>query len=96
MRLPYCGRSLRKVTLLSAVLLMAATPGAADAQAYMLPAIINVQIPQTLLAMAGANNLCVAITYDQNGNRLTQTVTSTTINATVWGAGTYGCFLWNQ
>ena len=38
------------------------------------------------------NGLCLAYTYDANGNRTAQT--ASTPGAPAWGSGTWGCFSW--
>lgn len=41
------------------------------------------------------NGLCIAYSYDQNGNRTAQTNTiSGTPELAVWGSGVWGCFVW--
>lgn len=41
------------------------------------------------------NGLCVAYSYDANGNRTSQTNTiSGTPELPTWGSGLWGCFLW--
>jgi YD repeat-containing protein len=44
-----------------------------------------------LLVARYDNGMCVAYTYDANGNRTSQTNLSATA---VWGAGIFGCFNW--
>jgi hypothetical protein len=63
------------------------------ASAKPLPIIFNMSA-QTVAAISSATKVCVYVTYDKNGNRLTQNVGSVTTNQTLWGAGTYGCFDW--
>lgn len=38
------------------------------------------------------NNMCVAYTYDANGNRTSQT--NATPGTPAWGSGAWGCFNW--
>jgi len=38
------------------------------------------------------NGLCVAYSYDANGNRTAQT--NATPGAPAWGSGAWGCFSW--
>jgi YD repeat-containing protein len=38
------------------------------------------------------NGLCVAYSYDANGNRTAQT--NATAPAPAWGSGVWGCFAW--
>lgn len=41
------------------------------------------------------NGLCIAYTYDANGNRTSQTNTIAGAPETpVWGVGSWGCFNW--
>lgn len=43
------------------------------------------------------NNTCVAYVYDQNGNRTSQTnTTSGTPEQATWGSGVMGCFKWSS
>jgi hypothetical protein len=65
----------------------------APASATPLPPIVALA-PAVVAATSGVNRVCVYTTYDKNGNRLTQAVSSATTTQTVWGTGTYGCFLW--
>lgn len=60
------------------------------------PTVVTVvmQPPASIVAMASASSLCITITYDKNGNRISQTVGNVTTNTTIWGSGTYGCFVW--
>lgn len=41
------------------------------------------------------NGLCVAYTYDANGNRTSQTNANTAAAAT-WGSASWGCFKWTN
>lgn len=67
----------------------------ASAQANTLAIIVNIPA-QTVIAMSVTNMLCISMTYDENGNRLSQIVRSVTITPTTWGASAYGCFIWKQ
>ena len=49
---------------------------------------------QVVMATADATTQCVTLNYDQNGNRLSQTVSSMAPNPVTWGSGVYGCFVW--
>ena len=69
-------------------------PGTAHAQAPFLSVVINLQPLQTWVSTGGASSLCISITYDKNGNRILQTVGNVTTGTTIWGSGTYGCFVW--
>jgi YD repeat-containing protein len=41
------------------------------------------------------NGVCIAYAYDANGNRTSQTITSTGAPTTpTWGSGVFGCFYW--
>jgi YD repeat-containing protein len=42
------------------------------------------------------NGTCLAYAYDANGNRTSQTVTSSggAPQTPTWGTGTFGCFSW--
>ena len=41
------------------------------------------------------NGTCVAYSYDANGNRTSQTTTSSGLpESPTWGSGVWGCFVW--
>ena len=40
------------------------------------------------------NGLCVAYTYDANGNRTAQSNTTGSSTTPTWGTGVLGCFVW--
>ena len=41
------------------------------------------------------NNSCVVYSYDENGNRTSQTNTiGSTEESPTWGSGVFGCFSW--
>lgn len=43
------------------------------------------------------NGLCIAYSYDANGNRTAQTnANSSTPQTPIWGTGTWGCFQWTS
>jgi hypothetical protein len=69
-------------------------PGTAQANTPFLNVVINLQPLQTWVSTAGASSLCITISYDKNGNRILQTVGNVTPGTTIWGSGTYGCFVW--
>lgn len=84
---------LRRTGLVVGCCIAAMSSGPANANA--LAAVVNIPA-QTFVAMSVTSMLCVSMTYDQNGNRLSQTVSAVTTSTTNWGAGTYGCFVWKQ
>ena len=53
-------------------------------------------ILQNAAAVMTSAGRCVVFTYDQNGNRLTQTVSVPSGATPVWGSASYGCFAWQQ
>jgi hypothetical protein len=69
-------------------------PTVAAGHANPLLPVANVNPPPISVAMASAATQCIALTYDKNGNRLVQTVTSMATTTTIWGAAPYGCFVW--
>lgn len=77
---------------LLALALALASP--ATAHAHVAIVAMALQPPAAAVAMAGANSQCIAITYDKNGNRISQTVGNVTTTTTIWGSATYGCFIW--
>ena len=48
-------------------------------------------------ASNAATGLCIAYSYDANGNRTPQVITTAgpTVTA-VWGSGVWACFAWSQ
>ena len=92
MRMMNFKRSIRRVAWVSGAALVLVSSSAGQAQdltfvANMLPAAV-------WLTTASTSSLCITITYDKNGNRVSQTVANMTTATTVWGSGTYGCFVW--
>lgn len=77
---------------LSGVGLVLAASHAAQANAPVVAIVL--QPAPVVAAMSSTNSLCITITYDKNGNRLSQTVGNVATSTTVWGSGTYGCFVW--
>jgi len=49
---------------------------------------------QTLITALAAQNLCVAFTYDANGNRTSQTSETTAASGAKWGERSFPCFVW--
>ena len=42
------------------------------------------------------NGTCIVYSYDANGNRTAQTITTSGNPTTpVWGTGSWGCFIWS-
>lgn len=81
-----------KLAIAFAVWSLAAAPNLAHAQG--LP-ILSVQVASALPILIAAGSVCVKYTYDANGNRTAQIVTTIGSGQTLWGAGTYGCYLWS-
>ena len=54
------------------------------------------QISSAAMFLLGSGSHCVGFTYDLNGNRVAQTAATMGSGAVLWGAGSYGCFLWTQ
>jgi hypothetical protein len=77
-----------KVIGTSLLLASLATPAGAN------PAfLINTQLSVSLLALV-SSGYCISYTYDQNGNRLTQSGLNFGSSGATWGAVPYGCFIW--
>jgi hypothetical protein len=91
MRLRMMRRFFGRTGLAIGLCLATMTPG--TVHATPLAVIANIPV-EAVLAMSAANMRCVSITFDKNGNRLSQVDTSVTTTPTQWGAGTYGCFVW--
>ena len=68
---------------------------AAPVQAQTAGSATALTLPPALLVL-GAGSVCVKITYDANGNRTGQTVTTVSAGGITWGSGTFGCFVWHQ
>lgn len=85
--------SVRRTALLVSFGFMAMFAGHARANPII---VISTLSPPVLAAMLSANNHCIHITYDKNGNRLTQAGVPVTTTPTTWGSGTYGCFTWSE
>jgi hypothetical protein len=58
--------------------------------------ILGPQIGQSALFLISSGSLCVNFAYDANGNRLAQTSATVGSSSTLWGAGAFGCFVWDQ
>lgn len=67
------------------------------ALAALLPAVAQASVVYTydgvgrIATALYDNNICVAYSYDANGNRLAATVA---IPSDQWGSAVYGCFRW--
>jgi hypothetical protein len=48
-----------------------------------------------MVLLLGTGSSCVLMTYDTNGNRMTQAVTTISSTGAVWGATSFGCFIWH-
>ena len=71
---------------------LAAAPNLAHAHGFP---ILSVQIASALPILITAGSACILYSYDTNGNRTAQSVTTIGAGTTQWGSGTYGCFLWS-
>lgn len=58
--------------------------------------VISTLSPPILAATSSINKHCVYLTYDKNGNRLSQADVPVKTTPTTWGSGTYGCFTWSE
>lgn len=74
-------------------LLALALPSQARANGLLL---FGPQGSQTAIFLLSTGSLCVDLTYDPNGNRMAQGVSVIGSGMTLWGAGTFGCFVWSQ
>lgn len=45
-------------------------------------------------SMSYDTGVCVAYTYDPNGNRLSETISVGNGSSSVWNTGVWGCFRW--
>ena len=85
--------TIRKTLGLTAPILITFAVPAAQASPLMF--VTNVSTPANVLAMASTTSQCISLTYDRNGNRLSQTVSLMIGTTTYWNSGVYGCFVWN-
>lgn len=53
------------------------------------------ELGRLMTALTSATGVCIAYSYDANGNRTAQTITvSGGTVSPIWGTGVAGCFLW--
>ena len=83
-----------RVKIGTAALLLAFLPGPAQARGLYL--LLDAQISQSLLVLLGSGSQCLNFTYDVNGNRTAQSISTIGSGQTVWGSGTFGCFVWSS
>lgn len=57
---------------------------------------LGAQGPAAIFMLIAAGSVCVTYTYDKNGNRTAQVVSTIGSSSTQWGAGTFGCFVWSS
>jgi hypothetical protein len=82
-------------TKVLAVLSLSIFPsGSAEAQSIALA--LDTQVTQSIIMMLSSTSSCVAFSYDLNGNRTAQSVSTIGSSATNWGSGSFGCFLWHS
>ena len=61
------------------------------------PALIAGPLATSHMAIwVGANGTCYSITYDKNGNRISQTSAGIASSQLTWGSSAYGCSLWQS
>lgn len=88
------GRTIRRLAGMTTwAVLLFMLPSSAQAG---VPSLINVQMTQAAMLFLSSAGPCLAFAYDRNGNRISQTVKPLSSGATVWGTGTFGCFVWAQ
>ena len=87
-------RSSRAVLSGFAILSLLTMPVSAQARGFTL--IVDAQISQMLLLLLGSGSSCVNFSYDKNGNRTAQSVSTIGSGQTLWGSGSFGCFVWSQ
>lgn len=83
----------RQANITTCAVLLFLVPSPAQARVTSL---INVQVTQAAMLFLSSAAPCLAFAYDRNGNRISQTVKPLHSGATVWGTGTFGCFVWAQ
>lgn len=86
-------QSFRMAKIALGCLLFCGLPTAAQANGLLL---IGPQIGSSLLIMLASGSHCIGFTYDVNGNRTSQAVSTIGSGPTLWGSGTFGCFVWDQ
>lgn len=86
-------RSFRKsLTLLSGACLLSAIV-AEPAHAAGSGMLVGAEMAALIQILVQSPNLCIAYTYDANGNRTGQ-VNSVYGSGATWGSVAYGCFTW--
>lgn len=93
MRLMILRRVVKSANTALCFLILSLLPTSAQAHGFLL---FGPQIGQSTLFLLGAGSHCVTFTYDLNGNRTAQAAGTIGSGATLWGAGTFGCFVWDQ
>lgn len=83
-----------KVAGLASWLVALTLPGSpAEAGVHSLA---GTQVVRSAMLLASSAGSCLALAYDRNGNRVSQTVGGPAPGAALWGSATFGCFDWDQ
>lgn len=80
---------IRKVTIVIALSFAFASASSGDTGSVG----YSYDIDGRIVTARYSNGICVVYTYDENGNRTSQT-NSTGITIAQWGTGSWGCFNW--
>lgn len=88
------GQRIGKAAGLAACLVALIVPGSpAQAGVYSLA---STQVVQSAMLLASSAGSCLTLSYDKNGNRVSQSVGGPAPGAALWGARNFGCFDWGQ
>ncbi len=88
------GRRIRKAASLAACLpALSLLPSPAQAGVYSL---VSIQVVESTMLSLSLASPCLLLSYDKNGNRTSQTINTSTSGSAAWGAGTFGCFVWDE
>jgi len=87
-------RRFRNAANLAALLaVFTLVPSPAQAGIYSLA---SAQVVQSTALWLNLASPCLLLSYDKNGNRTSQTINNSTSGSAAWGAGTFGCFVWDE
>lgn len=82
-----------RLAIVTAALALSLLPSrAVEARGIMIP--LDVQLSSAIIMMVGSGSSCVTFSYDLNGNRTSQAVSTIGSGGVLWGAGAFGCFIW--
>lgn len=86
---------INRISKLLRIVAAIAFVSAAPAQASPMMLAGTFVSPQLLFSV-GATGNCYLMTYDKNGNRISQNTTSINSSALTWGSSAFGCSIWSN